>query len=32
VTYAALPPIICAFGGSLRIVSGEADPPGTDAA
>jgi hypothetical protein len=31
-TYAALPPIICAFGVSLRIVFGEADPPGTEAA
>jgi hypothetical protein len=31
-TYAALPPIICAFGDSLRIVFGEADPPGNDAA
>jgi hypothetical protein len=31
-TYAALPPIICAFGDSLSIVFGEADPPGNDVA
>jgi len=31
-TYAPLPPINCAFGDSLRIVFGEDDPPGDDAA